>query len=1220
MAVLAKCPKPQDWQRFLLGEVAAPAAAALEEHIQTCRPCSELLSRLPAEDAMVRAMRAQTKVPGLPQDELACLDRLMKRMQEVPLSAAADTTTGENTLGPKPDDSLSRELCSFLAPAQGTGELGWLGSFRVLKILGQGGMGVVFAAEDTQLKRSVAVKAMLPDVAKKTTARERFLREARAAAALQHDHIAAVYHVAEENGVPYLVMPLLKGASLDDFLKKQPEKKLSPGQILKLGREIAKGLAAAHEVGLIHRDIKPANIWLDATAGGRAKILDFGLARATTDDAQLTSPGLVVGTPSYMAPEQAQGKSVDGRADLYSLGCLLYRLGAGRVPFQGTDAVSTLLLAATEEPTPLEELNPELPPKLCDLVSRLMAKDPQSRPQSAQEVVEQIQNIEKSLKATDPAKLAEGQTRQLSSSLPGPSRSKHLRTASFLLGFLGVMLAGAVLYVQTDKGTLRIETEDPDVQVVVEQNGKQVDVIDKQKGTKLTLRSGDYQLRLGENQPHVRLDRDAIKLTRGETVVATITRVKEPEVVQTPKPPSNSWPASVQQKPAREQVDAVAAKLQERNPGFNGKVAEYKIQDGAVTELKLWSNRLSDLSPVAALTGLKVLHCTGNWGGDPKNGSVVDLSPLKGLPLTELNLHNNTQLADLRPLKGMPLTSLTISHTHVSDLSPLQDMKLTRLVMYRCYAHNLRPLQNLPLEHLNIDSLKIKDLSPLRDMPLRKLFIKGVPANDLAVLKQLPIKEIVCDFSPERDTILLKSLWQLDKINEQPTSEFWVKYDPKYAALLQWIDSTRFLPAEKQIDAVTVKLQECNPGFDGQIKPTIKDGVVAELVINTDQIVDLSPVRGFPWLKVLHCNGSYAWKGKLADLSPLRGLRLDRLGCRENPNIRDLTPLRHLSLTQLHCGSTNINDLAPLRGLRLTEFDCWYSQIKDLAPLEGMPLMNLNISGCKVVNLAPLRGMPLDSLSMKQTPVKDLTPLEGSPLRWLECTLMTPPDFTPLRKTPIRGILCDHPEKQTAAMALLWTIEKVNGKPALEFFQEHNPAHAAFLQWILDTHKLPAEQQLEQLKAKLKERNPDLDVGRIEAKIIDGKVAVLSLPAAEVTDLAPIRALPDLRLLNCSGTPGQPGRLSDVSSLAGMPRLDKLYISHTAVADLSPLRTSRLLFLHCYGTAIKDLTPLKPMPLQELGCNKELAQANRAIIQAIKTLQSINYKPTAVFWKETDAK
>lgn len=228
------------------------------------------------------------------------------------------------------------DAVSVLSPPQGAGEIGRLGPYRVLKLLGQGGMGMVFLAEDPQLQRPVALKAMLPEVAKRPVARQRFLREARATAKLENDHIVHIYQVGEDRGVPFLAMQLLKGMTLEDYLKKKQGKTSMPfslGQILKLASEIARGLGAAHEQGLIHRDIKPANIWLDSTGNGRVKILDFGLARAVDGDSpqtKLTTMGTIVGTAAYMAPEQALTGKVDGRTDLFSLGVILYRLVTGR--------------------------------------------------------------------------------------------------------------------------------------------------------------------------------------------------------------------------------------------------------------------------------------------------------------------------------------------------------------------------------------------------------------------------------------------------------------------------------------------------------------------------------------------------------------------------------------------------------------------------------------------------------------------------------------------------------------------------------------------------------------------------------------------------------------------------------------------------------------------------------------------------------------------------
>ena len=294
---------------------------------------------------------------------------------------------------PKKPTGLDRSF-AFLAPPQRPDEIGRLGEYRVLKLLGKGGMGMVFKAEDPQLERAIALKVMLPQIAANVTARDRFLREARAAAKLEHDHIIAIYQVGYDRGVPFIAMPFLKGMSLEDWLKRNRPLKMA--QILRIGREIARGLQAAHERGLVHRDIKPANLWLDAATNGRIKILDFGLARPEKEDAGLTRSGQIVGTPNYMSPEQAEGKKIDGRSDLFSLGVVLYRLCTGVLPFRGPNIMAVLMALATQDPPPAVSLNAEMPPAFSDLIARLMRKNPGERPVSAKEVVDAIATIERS--------------------------------------------------------------------------------------------------------------------------------------------------------------------------------------------------------------------------------------------------------------------------------------------------------------------------------------------------------------------------------------------------------------------------------------------------------------------------------------------------------------------------------------------------------------------------------------------------------------------------------------------------------------------------------------------------------------------------------------------------------------------------------------------------------------------------------------------------------
>lgn len=293
---------------------------------------------------------------------------------------------------------VPEEEYAFLSPPQGPGELGRLGPYRVLKVLGTGGMGVVFQAEDVNLKRMVALKAMKPTVATETN-RQRFLREARLAASLEHDHIVTIYQVGEdeERNVPYLAMKLLQGEPLDQKLGRMGGR-LPAAEALRIGREVAEGLQVAHDHGLVHRDIKPANIWLettDATGGYRVKIVDFGLAREADEDIKITKTGSVMGTPAYMAPEQANGEAVDGRTDLFSLGAVLYHLCTGQLPFKGNDTLSMLMALATQNPEPPRRIDAALPSAVSDFILKLLAKKPGDRPQTARAVVEAIQGLER---------------------------------------------------------------------------------------------------------------------------------------------------------------------------------------------------------------------------------------------------------------------------------------------------------------------------------------------------------------------------------------------------------------------------------------------------------------------------------------------------------------------------------------------------------------------------------------------------------------------------------------------------------------------------------------------------------------------------------------------------------------------------------------------------------------------------------------------------------
>ncbi|MFL5242941.1 MAG: serine/threonine-protein kinase [Gemmataceae bacterium] len=301
------------------------------------------------------------------------------------------STSGEDTDPSLPKLAPPSEY-PFLASPEAPDELGRLGNYAVLKVLGSGAMGVVFQAQDLHLKRLVALKVVKPSLAAYVDSHRRFLREAQLAASIDHENIVTIFQVGEDRGVLFLAMQLLQGETLERRLLRS-EGRLPLAEVLRIGREIAEGLAAAHARDLIHRDIKPANIWLES-GRDRVKIVDFGLARGGSEDGELTQAGSVIGTPSYMAPEQANAEEVDSRCDLFSLGAVLYQASTGKLPFEGKDTLSVLSALASKTPTPPNKIIPSLPRKFSNLVMKLLVKDRHQRLQKAQDVVKTIEAIE----------------------------------------------------------------------------------------------------------------------------------------------------------------------------------------------------------------------------------------------------------------------------------------------------------------------------------------------------------------------------------------------------------------------------------------------------------------------------------------------------------------------------------------------------------------------------------------------------------------------------------------------------------------------------------------------------------------------------------------------------------------------------------------------------------------------------------------------------------
>lgn len=365
MADSSECPTEQILIDFVAARVDESVRDQVVAHLGTCARCSESVAWI--EQNLLKEIK----------DELGEGSRATEGME------SRESVGGETEAW----DLMDAEEFDIGEPSAPKGKraVGRIGKYDVIGVLGRGGMGVVFEAFDERLRRTVAVKVLNRRLSSNDTARRRFIREARAAAGINHQNVVTIHDVDEHKSCPFLVMEYVDGGSLREHIR--ANRPLEPLEVVRLSKEIAAGLAAAHAQGVIHRDIKPGNIMLEDGAL-RVKITDFGLARAAVDNVELTSRELAVGTPAYMSPEQVKGEKVDLRSDLFCLGCVMYAMIAGRSPFRGEHALEIARKVADEKPPSLEKVIEGTPKPLSGIVFKLLAKKPDNRYQSATEVTE----------------------------------------------------------------------------------------------------------------------------------------------------------------------------------------------------------------------------------------------------------------------------------------------------------------------------------------------------------------------------------------------------------------------------------------------------------------------------------------------------------------------------------------------------------------------------------------------------------------------------------------------------------------------------------------------------------------------------------------------------------------------------------------------------------------------------------------------------------------
>jgi WD40 repeat protein len=500
MTLQTSCPDRNRLQAMLDGVADDHELTA---HLDACPNCQQAIEDL---------ARGNTPLPfppliSEPPVEDTALHRVMDELKDNPAEGG-------------PDEEFTLD---FLTPSERPGSIGRFGKYEVEQVVGRGGMGIVLKALDPELNRIVAIKVIAPQFAASGSMRRRFKREARAVGAICHDHVVTIHEVDTSGPLPYLVMQYVPGPSLQERLDGSGPLELK--EILRIGSQAASGLAAAHAHGLIHRDVKPANILLEDDME-RVKLTDFGLAR-TMDDVRITQTAVLAGTPQYMAPEQARGELLDPRADLFSLGCVLYAMCVGRPPFRAAAPLVVMKRVCEEKPRPIREQNPNIPRWLEAIVMKLLEKAPSARFQTAAEVSDLLGRCLAHVQQPKLVRLPEiprGRTRLR----PRASWRRPLAMAATVLALLICGLGATVITVRTNQGTLVIEVDDPDVKVTVE--GDKIIVTDPD-GAEIRLKPGDYKVKATKDGKLV--DNKPITIKRGEKTIVTI-RAERPATAGQP--------------------------------------------------------------------------------------------------------------------------------------------------------------------------------------------------------------------------------------------------------------------------------------------------------------------------------------------------------------------------------------------------------------------------------------------------------------------------------------------------------------------------------------------------------------------------------------------------------------------------------------------------------------------------------------------------------------
>ncbi len=651
------------------------------------------------------------------------------------------------------------------------------------------------------------------------------------------------------------------------------------------------------------------------------KILDFGLARAVGEEAQLTQQGAIVGTPAYMAPEQAQGKSVDQRCDLFSLGCVLYRMATGETPFTGADMISTLMAVATHNPPAPHELNGALPKALSELIMRLLAKEAGDRSASAQEVAESLDRL--SREPVDQPTAVKPKAVSLPPPPLPPISSPVVNRAP----------VHDVVDLPTTSPPLKRAKSGPTAAVILA----------RQKRGRKWWSAASVLLALGVCVFAATVIKLKVKTPKGEMLI--VLEIDQPgaEVFVDGDKISVTVPGGG--KSVEIKAEPGLHKLRIRKEGFEVVTREVELKAGKSKPIKV---RLDPVKVAARPSATFIAEGLSNWEGlikefwTYKDGALVGYTPKAPAVNTflcskkkyrDFEMKFKVRLKDGIGNSGVQIRSKIVDAKQFAVAGPQGDIgdgSWGDLYGER-FGGMIKAASN-NVQH----AVKSKGFNDYYIKCVGKhvtIKVNGVTSVDDDFHK-MPDEGIIA-FQLHADYPSMEVTFKDIEFTELATAKPGATSLPSGPVDAAWWKAVAALPVLEQTDAVAAKLKELNRGFVGPLSPVIEGGVVTELHFKCSNVKNISPLRAFPRLRKLECV-----EGPLSELWPLKDMRLTFLDCRFT-QVSDLSPLKDMKLTGFTCRGSPVSDLSPLKDMKLTHLDCAHTQVSDLSPLKGMPLTKL---------------------------------------------------------------------------------------------------------------------------------------------------------------------------------------------------------------------------------------------------------------------------------------